>query len=58
MRSLALLIAILCICGFLVAARIMAVAQSPPAAYAAAILGVTSVGAFFISLLIIWLATS
>ena len=36
----------------------MAVAQSPPAAYAAAILGVAAVGALCLSLLIIWLTAA
>jgi hypothetical protein len=43
-------------CGFLLAARKMATAQSPPAAYAAAILGVTAVGGLCVSILIIWLS--
>jgi hypothetical protein len=56
MRTLILLSAIFWGCVFLLAARMMAVAQSPPAAYAAAILGATAVGALCLSLLIIWLA--
>jgi hypothetical protein len=58
MRSFMLLIATVSVCGLLVAARIMAVAKSPPAAYAAAILGVAAVGALCLSLLIIWLAAA
>jgi hypothetical protein len=40
---------------FLLAARLMALAQSPPAAYAAAALGIAAIGALCMSLLIIWL---
>lgn len=55
MRMLMLLTTIFCGCVFLLAARMMATAQSPPAAYAAAFLGVAAVGALCLSLLIIWL---
>jgi hypothetical protein len=43
-------------CIFLLAARKMTAAQSPPAAYAAAILGVTAVGGLCVSIFIIWLS--
>ncbi len=56
MRSLMLLTIIFWGCVFLLAARLMAMARSPPAAYAAASLGVAAVGALCLSLLIIWLA--
>ena len=56
MRALMLLTAVFWSCVFLWAARMMAMAQSPPAAYAAAILGVGAVVALCLSLIIIWLA--
>jgi hypothetical protein len=58
MHSLALIIPIVCICVFMLAARLLAAARSPPAAYAAAILGVGAVAALCLSLIIIWLAAA
>jgi hypothetical protein len=55
MRLFTLALAIAGICGVLAAARMMTVAQSPPAAYAAAVLGVAAVGVLGISLVIICL---
>jgi hypothetical protein len=55
MRLLMLLATVFCGCVFLLAARMMAVAQSPPAAYAAAALGIVAIGALCILLPIIWL---
>jgi len=45
-------------CVFLLAARLMAAAQSPPAAYAAAVLGVAAIGALCVSIVIIWLTAA
>lgn len=56
MRALMLLVTVFWSCVFLSAARMMAMARSPPAAYAAAILGVGAVVALCLSLIIIWLA--
>jgi len=42
-------------CVLVLAARMLAVAKSPPAAYAAAMVGAAAVGALCLSLLIIWL---
>lgn len=42
-------------CIFVVAARMLAAAQSPPAAYAAALLGAVAVGGLGLSLIIICL---
>jgi hypothetical protein len=58
MRSLLLLVTIFWGCVFLLAARMLAVARSPPAAYAAAVLGVAAIGALCMSLLIIWLVVA
>jgi hypothetical protein len=58
MRSLMLLTTLFWACIFLLAARMMAIARSPPAAYAAAILGVGAVGALCLSLIIIWLTAA
>jgi len=58
MQSLILLTTIFWGCIFLLAARMMAVAQSPPAAYAAAILGLAAVGGFCLSILIICLSAA
>jgi hypothetical protein len=58
MRSLLLLMPVLWACVFLLAGRLMATVQSPPAAYAAAILGVGAVGGFCLSLIIIWLSAA
>ncbi|HUZ33106.1 MAG TPA: hypothetical protein VMV19_13535 [Xanthobacteraceae bacterium] len=58
MRTLMLLVAAFWGCVFLLAARLMAAARSPPAAYAAAILGVAAIGALCLSLLIIWLTAA
>jgi hypothetical protein len=44
MRALAMLIAIGCIARSVVAARLLAAAQLPPAGYAAAVLGAASIG--------------
>jgi hypothetical protein len=56
MRSLMLLMPVLWVCVFLLAARVMTLAQSPSTAYAAAVLGVGAVGGFCLSLIIIWLS--
>jgi hypothetical protein len=57
MRMLLMLVATLCWGAILAfAARMLSKAQSPPAAYAAATLGVSAFCAWCISLLIIWLA--
>jgi hypothetical protein len=56
MQSLILLTTMFWGCLFVLAARMMAVAQSPPAAYAAALLGVVAIGGLGLSLLIICLA--
>ncbi|HEY1983322.1 MAG TPA: hypothetical protein VGH13_24840 [Xanthobacteraceae bacterium] len=53
-----LLAAIFWGCIFLLAARKMAAAQSPPAAYAAAILGVAAVAGLCLSVFIIWLSAA
>lgn len=58
MRSLMLLMPVLWACVFLLAGRVMALAQSPQAAYVAAILGVGAVGGFCLSLIIIWLSAA
>jgi phosphate/sulfate permease len=58
MRSLMLLTTLFWACVFLLAAWLMSAARSPPAAYAAAILGVGAVGGLCLSLIIIWLATA
>jgi hypothetical protein len=55
MQTLILLTTLFWGCLFMLAARMMAVAQSPPAAYAAAILGVAAVGGLGLSLFIICL---
>jgi hypothetical protein len=49
------IIAGLSMVAILLAIRMLAAARSPPAAYAAAFLGVAAVGALCLSLLIIWL---
>ena len=56
MRLLALLAALMGLGGLVLAARMMSVAQSPPAAYAAAALGAVAACALCVSLLLIWLA--
>lgn len=58
MRLLALLMAVLGGSGLLLAARMMALAQSPPIAYAAAVVGVAAIAALGVSLLIICLAAT
>ena len=58
MRTLMLLASVVWGCVFLLAAWLLAQARSPPAAYAAAILGAAAVGALCISLFIIWLTAA
>jgi len=58
MRSLSLFIAFVCVCGFLIAARLMAIVQSPPAAYLALALGAASVVLFCVALAILWLVAA
>jgi hypothetical protein len=53
MRSLSLLVTLFWSGVFLLAVRMMALPQSPPAAYAAAILGAAAVGGLCLSLIII-----
>jgi hypothetical protein len=54
---LAMVVLIICGCGFLLAAALLALARSPPAAYLAAILGAAAVSGFCVTLFIIWLST-
>lgn len=58
MRTLMMLVTIFWGGVFVLAARLLATAQSPPAAYAAAMLGAGAVGALCLSLLIIWLTAA
>lgn len=58
MRSLMLLMPVLWAFVFVLAGRVMATAQSPPAAYAAAMLGIGAVGGFCLSLIIIGLSAA
>jgi len=58
MRTLMVLVTIFWAGVLLLAARAMATAQSPPAAYAAALVGAGAVGALGVSLLIIWLVAA
>jgi hypothetical protein len=55
MRSVMVVIALTGACGFVAAARMLAAAKSPPAAYAAATLGVVAAGMFCAPLFIIWI---
>jgi hypothetical protein len=50
MLPIAILTAILSAGGFLAAARMMGLARSPPAAYAAAVLALAATGVFLIAL--------
>jgi len=58
MRLLMLLVTVFWSGVFLLAARMMAAAQSPPVAYVAAVLGVGAVSGLCLSLIIIWLAAT
>jgi hypothetical protein len=58
MRMLMVPVTAFWVCVFLLAARLLGAARSPPAAYAAATLGVGAVGGLVVSLFIIWLAAA
>ena len=58
MRWLMLLTTFFWGCVLMLAARLMALAKSPPAAYGAAVLGVAALGALCLSLFIIWLTVA
>jgi hypothetical protein len=55
---LAVAVLVICGCSILLAAALLAVARSPPAAYAAATLGVVAIGGVCITLFIIWLTAA
>jgi len=58
MHVLAIMTAVTCVAGCVLAIATLAVAKAPPAAYAAAILGVAAAGGLIISLIIIGLTVS
>jgi hypothetical protein len=55
MRLLVAFTVLVCVACTLVAARLLANAQSPPVAYAAVVLGAGSVAMLCLALMIIWL---
>jgi len=55
---LAIIVLCICGCGMLLAAALLAAARSPPAAYAAAMLGAAAIRGFCLTPFIIWLSAA